>query len=273
MPSNNQKNALGDWFHDRRIRAQDALLVTIVDWEAARFRLEHEPARERQKETIERQNRALADIFYGLMEETYDERLPLYIGVPTAYARLPGGRAYPGDHWLMVLECDPRMRVTEFYIMPPDQKLPFESLFADESEAVREQPFTRAEGQQVYRFSAGPRPRGRERIVEVQGHNTLWEFDQVVREAFHLDPVDHLSEFTQVILRGKGKKPREIHYGELNPFEKTPAAKVRVAGLKLTVGAQLLHVHDFGDWNEHVLRLVSIAPPEPTVKYPRLSEG
>jgi len=261
---------LGDWFHAHRIRAKDDVLVTILDREAGRFRLEPESPNRRRKDLIAQQNRALADIFYTLMEETHDERIPLYIAAPTAYARLPTAREYPGDHWLFVIAADERMRLTEFEIMPADQLLPFERMMLEPGEdAVSEQPFTREQGQQVYHFKAASRHGTRGRIIEIQGKQTLADFDSVMRGAFGLDFFDHLSEFTRIISRGKGKRPREIPYGELNPFEKTAAAKVRVAGLGLEPGAPLLYVYDFGDWIEHSLTLERIDPPERGVTYPR----
>jgi hypothetical protein len=262
---------LSDWFRTQRVRANDDVLVTILDWETAHFRLEHEPANRRRKELIAQQNRALADIFHELMEETYDERIRLRVAVPTAYARLPAARDYPGDHWLFVLYEDERMQTDGRQIMPADQLLPFERMFMDEEEtAVREQPFTREQGQQVYRFRASTRGRKRERIIEIQGEQTLAHFDNVMREAFDRDPMDHLSEFTRIIRRGKGKQPREVHYGELNPFEMTAAAELRLAGLGLEVGAELQYVYDFGDWIEHRLLLESICAPEHGVEYPRV---
>jgi len=260
---------LGDWFRAHRIRAKDEVLVTILDWEAARFHLEHEPAHRRRKNLIAQQNRALADLFYDLMEETHDERIPIHVAVPTAYARLPTARDYPGDHWMLVIEEDERVRSTGFEIMPADQMLPFERMMLiDATEtAVREQPFTREQGRQVYRFKASSRYRKRERIIEIQGKHTLGDFDNMMRDAFNLDFMDHLSEFTRIISRGKSKRPREIPYGSLNPFGGTAAAKVRVAGLE--PGAQLLYVYDFGDWIEHRLTLERIDPPERGVTYPR----
>ena len=162
------------------------------------------------------------------------------------------------------------MRLTEFEIMPADQLLPFERMMMEPGEdAVREQPFTREQGQQIYHFKAVSRYRKRERVIEIQGKHTLADFDDVMREAFDLDFADHLSEFTRIISRGKGKRPRQIPYGELNPFEKTAAAKVRVAGLGLETGAQLVYVYDFGDWLEHSLTLESIHAPERGLTYPR----
>ena len=263
---------LGDWFTVNRIRRNDDVLVTILDWETARFRLEHEPAQRRRKDLIARQNRALAEVLYDLMEATHDERLYLYVGVPTAYARLPSARDYPGDHWLSVVDRDERMRVTDVAIMPADQLLPLEAMLMDPTETmVREQPFTSQQGNQVYRFKATSRYRKRDRVVELQGKHTLKDFDDMMRDGFDLDFTDHLSEFTRIIPRGKGKRPREIPCGELNPFEKTAAAKVRVAGLGLEPGAQLLYVYDFGDWLEHHLTLEGIVPREPGATYPRLA--
>jgi hypothetical protein len=261
---------LAKWFRTQRVRAKDDVLVTVLDWETAHFRLEHEPTQQRHEDVIAQQNRALADIFYALLEETYDERLSTWVAVPTVYARLPTARDYPGDHCRIVLEQDPRMRVEPSQILPADQLLPFEQMFEDEETvAVREQPFTREQGQQMYRFKASAYGK-RERIIEIQGKHTLADWDNILREAFDLDRLDHLSESTRIIPWGKRKKPHEMRYGELNPFERTPAAKVRVAGLGLEVGAQFVYVYDFGDWIEHRLTLEDIHAPDRADKYPRI---
>lgn len=52
---------LAEWFRTQRVRANDDVLVTVLDWETARFRLEHEPAQQRREDRIAQQNRALAD--------------------------------------------------------------------------------------------------------------------------------------------------------------------------------------------------------------------
>jgi len=138
---------------------------------------------------------------------------------------------------------------------------------------VKEQPFTNEQAQKVYRFSARANYTKRVRAVEILGKNTLGDFDALMRAAFNLDASDHLSQFTRIIRRGKGKYPHETPYGELNPFEQTPARKVRLAGLGLEVGAELEYVYDFGDWLDHTLILESIGEPDRSAKYPRVVEA
>ena len=85
--------------------------------------------------------------------------------------------------------------------------------------------------------------------------------------------MDHLSEFSRILRRGKGKKPHRTAYGEINPFEGSPAMDLRVAGLGLEVGAELEYVYDFGDWLEHTLILEQINEAELGLEYPRAITG
>jgi len=86
---------LKEWLGPLRPRRGDSLLLTVLDWEQGRFQVVFEPARRQRKKDIAAQNRALADRVYELLEETYDERLSVSHGVPTAYARLTSARDYP----------------------------------------------------------------------------------------------------------------------------------------------------------------------------------
>lgn len=113
----------------------------------------------------------------------------------------------------------------------------------------------------VYRFKAALKyRRGLWRRIEIKGSQTLGELDRLLREAFQHDLSDHLSEFFR---KGEG-------LGALNPFEATPAARLKLHRLGLAVGERLGYVYDFGDWIEHVVTLEQIGPPEPGVTYPRV---
>jgi hypothetical protein len=210
-------------------------------------------------------------MLYELLEETHDERLWASIGLPTAYARLTSARDYPGDHWLTVIERDERMTYRgdfEITHADSDRGSLFET-FAQEpgEDAVEEKPFTAQQGRQVYRFRA---VRGKKEFtVEVQGNNTLGDFDAVMKEAFKLDTWDHLSEFTLITPRGKGKQPRLKHFGSMDPLGEYAAHHVRLAGLGLEQGALLEYVYDFGDNIEHSLVLEAMGEPEKGVEYPR----
>jgi len=263
---------LAAWLRAHKARQNDSVLFTLLNWQEATFQLEHEPYQRRQKQLITKQNQALADMLYALMEDTVDERIFTHEAVLTAYARLPSARDYPGDHWLLVVDADPRIRNTGFEITPADFRLPLDFIFGREEPTFRELPFSSQEGKKVYRFKAtfkGSKIPWRQ--IEILGNQTLIQLDSMLRDAFEHDPMDHLSKFTQVIPRGKGKKPREVKFGTINPFEATPANKLRLAGLGLQVGAELEYVYDFGDWIEHSLTLETIADPQPGVKYPRLA--
>jgi tetratricopeptide (TPR) repeat protein len=256
------------WLSSLHARRGDSLLLTSVDWNEGRFQLSLEPERRRRKTEVVQQNRALADLLYELLEATHDERLLVIDGLQTAFARLPSARDYPGDHWTTVIEQDGRMRWEEFDIVHAEsERMSLFDQFEPEEEAVEEKPFTAKQSKQVYHFRAS---RGKkEFLLEAQGINTLGELDAAMREAFDLDTYDHLSEFTLVTSRGKGKQPRRKPFGALDPLGEYAAHAVRVAGLGLEPGAQLEYVYDFGDNIGHALVLEAIGEPEAKSKYPR----
>ena len=262
---------LRDWLRAHRARAQDSLRVTILNWRPARLRFEFEPQSAYRKDAFAAQDRALADCVQGLLDESYDERIYSNPAILTAYARMPGAHDYPGNHWLATLIDDPRFFVTDFEIRASEGYSTADFLrdpFAEPES--KEQPFTREQGGMVYRFSATKNYGKRRHVVEILGRHTLADFDGVMRGAFDLDFSDHLSEFTRITSRGRGKRPREQRYGEINPFEPTPAMKRRLAGLGLEVGAELEYLYDFGDSLRHTLVLQSISIAERGAKYPRI---
>ncbi len=263
---------LRDWLRAHKARQGDSVLVTVRDWERAQFALEFEPRTHRRQAEVKAQNHALGDTLWNVLQETTDEKLMLHTGIATAYARLPSAHDYPGDHWHQVLADDPRMREDLAMIVSADHKSFFD-FDLDNPSAVKEQSFSKDQAQKVYRFQTQSNYARRACTIEILGKNTLGDFDDVMREAFDLDTGDHLSEFTRVIRRGKGKYPHKTQYGEINPFEPTPAMKVRLAGLGLEVGAELEYVYDFGDWLDHKLILESIAEPARGVKYPRFVQA
>jgi len=261
---------LKDWFRAHRIRRRDSVLVTIEDWEAGRFRLEHEPAGRRRQEEIERKDRELADLLFDMLEGARREELMTHVAIPTAYVLLPDPRGYPGSHWVEVIEQDPRMSWDGFSIHYAAFRSPLEQALLGEEEQP-EEPFTPAQGRQVYRFKAAlwHRP-GLWRRIEILGKQTLGEFDSILRSAFEHDHFDHLSGFWKRIRRGKGRRFREIDLGNINPFEGGEAADRRIAGLGMQPKDQLKYVYDFGDWIEHRITLEEIVEPEEGVEYPRI---
>ncbi|MEM7344703.1 MAG: hypothetical protein AAF485_10700, partial [Chloroflexota bacterium] len=130
---------------------------------------------------------------------------------------------------------------------------------------------SKKEVQQTYRFKVALFYRkGLWRRIEVQGGQTLGEFDQILREAFAHD-WDHMSGFWNLIRRGNSRRFREVDLGSINPFGEGDAADVVIAGLGLEPGNELKYVYDFGDWVEHRITLEEIVESTPTVTYPRIT--
>jgi hypothetical protein len=261
---------LGDWFRAQRARRNDSILVTIEDWESSCFRLEHESSRRRRKKEIERRDRELADLLFGMLEAARHEMIYGYQAIPTAYARLSDPQGYPGSHWVQVIGRDKRMMYDGWAIRYSDWRSPLESMFYAQ-ETLPQAAFSPAQGRQVYRFKAALWHRsGLWRRVEIQGQQTLADLDSVLRDAFEHDPGDHLGGFWKRIRRGKGKRFGEIDVGDVDPFGEGSGAEVHVAGLGLESGHELKYVYDFGDWIEHRLTLEEIVEPEANAEYPRI---
>jgi len=261
---------LGDWFRAQRVRRNDYILVTIEDWSAGRFRLEHEPSRRRRRTEIRQQDRELADLLFGMLEKARNEEIYTYKAIPTAYARLSDPHGYPGSPWTQVISRDERMKYDGWAIHYSDWRSPLESMLYRE-EPMPEAAFSPAQGRQVYRFKAvlGHQPEIWRRI-EIQGKQTLADLDKVMRDAFNHYSSDHMGGFWKNVRRGKGKRFREIGIGDVNPLGEGNGAEVHIAGLELEPGHELKYVYDFGDWIEHRLVLEEIVELESKVKYPRI---
>jgi hypothetical protein len=266
---------LSKWYKGNRADRNDNILVTIEDWDARQFRLVYEPARERKRHQaeIERQNQELTNLLFDMLETAQDERIHGSQAVLTAYVRLskPGG--YPGDHWLDVIRQDGRMKWDGYEIRYADALSPFERMLREpDMPVVQEAPFSAEQARQVYCFKAAfLHNKSLWRRIEIQGEQTLYDFDRELRLAFQHDTFDHLSGFWKLVQRGKSRRFREVDLGTINPFEGGAANELALAGLGLEVGDQLKYVYDFGDWIEHRITLESITKPEEGVEYPRLT--
>ena len=260
---------LGDWFRAQRVRRDDYILVTIEDWIAGRFSLEHESSRRRRRTEIRQQDRELADLLFGMLETARDEEIYANEAIPRAYARVADPHGYPGSHWTQVISRDERMKCDGWAIRYSDWRSPLESMLYRE-ETLPEAAFSPAQGRQVYRFKAalGHRPELWRR-VEIQGKQTLADLDTILRDAFNHDSSDHMGGFWKRIRRGKGKRFREIDIGDVNPLGGGSGTEVHIASLGLEPGHELKYVYDFGDWIEHRLTLEEIVELEAKVKYPR----
>lgn len=263
---------LSEWFKSNRASRNDTVLVTIKSWEPKRFRLELEPAKERKRhrDEIEAKNRELADLIFDTLENSPSESIPIY-SIISIYLRLSDPKGYPGDHWMEVVERDPRMKLTFSGITYAENLSIFEAFLSEGEPRVAEKEFSKEEGEQVYRFKAAFKYRkGVWRVIEIQGKQTLADLDYILRDEFGHDTTDHLSGFWKLIRRGNTRHYRRVDLGSINPFGEGEAADLRIAGLGLKVGDRMEYVYDFGDWIEHDIVLEEIRPSEPNVEYPRL---
>lgn len=117
----------------------------------------------------------------------------------------------------------------------------------------------------VYRFKVALKyRRGLWRIIEVEGGQTLGDFDRAIREAFNHDTWDHLSEFYL------GRVWRSQGLGEIEPGGGGEGALKRIEDLGLLEEDGLEYVYDFGDDIQHVITLEKIMEPEEGAEYPRV---
>ena len=265
---------LGDWFHAHGVGHNDSLLLTIDDWQRGDFRLQHEPAKQRRDDDIERQNQALADMLFDMLEAERSERMFVKPSLLTAYARLSNSQASPADHWHYVIEADERLASDGDMIFYNDNNTMFEDWFASKPRGKRNASTSRGkpnQNRQVYRFKAvlGNRTTIWRR-VEIQGKQTVADFDRLLRHAFQHDGGDHLGGFWKRVRRGKSNRYREIDLGTVDPLGEGDGAEQSIADLGLKPGDEVKYVYDFGDWVEHILTLEELVAPEAGAKYPRV---
>ncbi len=262
---------IGAWLKSIKARDGDSLLVTIEDWTAGRYRLEHEPTGRRRFDEVDRKNRELADLLFGALEEASRQSIFGPEAVAKAYAAMADPHGYPGDHWTTVVERDHRMKLFDHEIRYPESFAPIESLMGRERAKPKTLPFSGTQSQQVYCFKAALKHRpGLWRRIEIQGGQTLGDLDGVLRGEFKHDFSDHLSGFWRKVRRGDTKRSREVEIGTIEPFGGGDGAEKRIAGLGLAVGDELKYAYDFGDWIEHKITLEAITERKTDIKYPRV---
>jgi hypothetical protein len=199
------------------------------------------------------------------------------IVIPTAYLHLKASNIYPPDHWLKVIERDPRMKWTGYEIRYSDWISPFDRMLDDlwdepKQKASRQKRISKQEASRVYCFKAALwHNKSIWRRIEIQGGHTLADFDDILRTAFQHDHLDHLSGFWKLVKRGESRRFREVDLGNVNPDGGGEAADIQVASLYLSPGDALKYVYDFGDWIEHRLVLEFIGEPGENTSYPSIT--
>lgn len=273
---------LGWWFKKLRLSRQDNLLVTILDITIPKFRLQAEPHHEyrHHHKEIVAANQQLADTLFSMLEAEREERIWGNAAVPTAYALLKDAIPYPADHWLEVVNNDPRLRWNGTFITYSDRFSPIENLLLDLDPARRGQrpsrppKLSKQQKQQVYRFHvAYKRRKGLWRRIEIQGSQTLSDFSSYLVDVFKHD-FDHMAGFWKLVRRGQTKNYREIEIATIDPFGGGEGTNTKIAALEMQPGDKMKYVFDFGDWHEYRIELEAITEPEvaPTkeVNYPRV---
>lgn len=265
---------LGWWYKKHKIGRKDSLLATVLDWETGRFQLQPESARERERHRseIQEHNQAFADLVFSDLESARYESIPDRVAIPTAYLRLKDRHKYPADHWLDILDSDERMDWTRHDIRYAEWRSSLDIFLSEEGRTTdKPKPLSSAQAKQVYRFKAYLwRRKGIWRRIEIQGRQTLEQFDAMLRRAFSHDTLDHLSGFWKLVRRGDSRRFRELDIGSINPFGGGDAAEVRIADLKMKPGEALKYVYDYGDWIEHRIELEAIDDSVPKTEYPRI---
>ncbi|MBP8058733.1 MAG: hypothetical protein KA314_23105 [Chloroflexi bacterium] len=262
------------WYRKHKVKRDDSVLLTILDWKTSKFRLQVESARERgrYRADIATSNQLLADTLFDLLENSPEPYLFGRMGILTAYTRLKGKITVPADHWLLVMEKDGRMRWDGSLINYSETPGLAERIVPElrpQRSSHGKTKLSTEEAQQVYRFKVSLKHRKTLwRQIEIQGGQTLGEFDRELRGAFDHDFFDHMSGFWQIIPRGNTSRTREVDLGNINPLGEGDAAAVKIASLNLKPGDKLKYVYDFGDWIEHVLEVEAVAAAEPEITYP-----
>lgn len=268
---------LGAWFQRNQAQHGDYVLITIEDWERKHFRLEYEPAkiRELRQQEIKAKNCELADLLFDSLESAQDEGIIASRAILVAYAHMQDPHGYPGNHWMQVIERDPRMLFDGWMIRYYDWQSPLDSMWSDMLKEKQSFPqdqivLSPEQVRTVYRFKAALKHRtGLWRRIEIQGGQTLADFNWTLVSAFRHDS-DHMGGFWKRVRRGNTKRYREIDLGSIDPFGEGEGADTPIASLELQPGDVLKYVFDFGDWIEHTLILEAIVEPEESVTYPRV---
>ena len=102
------------------------------------------------------------------------------------------------------------------------------------------------------------------RRIEIKGDQTLRDFDYILRDVFHHDPDDHLSEFF------RGRPWHSEGFEEITPDGHGDGADKQIITLGLSTGDKMMYVYDFGDDIQHNVTLEKITYLKKEVRYPRV---
>ncbi|MBI4670271.1 MAG: hypothetical protein HY741_01210 [Chloroflexi bacterium] len=271
--------ALWTWLASQKARAEDALIVELVDAEARHCRLTFEPHARRDKARLAARNRAVADAASAVLKSRRRGAL-----LTDVAARLLAQGHYhdpcPPDALETILRDTTRFKWQNRWVQVATRSDQiYQALGLDESDfldlleaprrSARKRPPRKELAQKVYRFWAAFRHnKNLWRHIEIRGDQLLRELDREMRAAFGHDLSDHLSEF----YLGTDRDADRRGLGDHNPFGGGAGDEWLVGELGLEPGDELSYTYDFGDNIQHILKLEAITPREASAKYPRVVE-
>lgn len=105
------------------------------------------------------------------------------------------------------------------------------------------------------------------RRIELSSKTTLKQFHRILQIAMGWEDY-HLHEY---IVDGRRYGTPDPTYDELG--EVVRESGVRLEAVLPSEKSEILYVYDFGDYWQHVIRLETIFPSEPGIRYPRIVDG
>lgn len=269
-----------DWLKTQGAQTGDALVFHIENGTPARCAVSFVAHAARVVECTQTRNEIFAETISVFLK-------PKQNGMRTEdiAARLLALGLYhdpcPPDALEQILESDPRFRLDrdawkiatradrQYFALGLQHDDMFDFFGEEQKRAKRKHPPKKDFAEQVYRFLASFRHnKSLWRRIEICGDQTLWELDEIMREAFGHDAMDHLSEF----YLGTDAEAHRRGLGAHNPFESSSADAWLIGELGLAPGDALSYTYDFGDNIQHVLQVEAIGLRERGVKYPRVVE-
>ena len=105
--------------------------------------------------------------------------------------------------------------------------------------------------------------KGTWRRIEVQGDQTLEDFDGAIKEGFNYDDQEVGEFFSGTFLKVNSM-------GIIEPDGSGTGVTKKIEELELMEGSTLKYIYGFGDDIEHFIKLEKIVRPIPNIKYPRI---
>ncbi|MDF2645883.1 MAG: Plasmid pRiA4b ORF-3-like protein [Paenibacillus sp.] len=102
------------------------------------------------------------------------------------------------------------------------------------------------------------------KTIAILSSQTLGSFDNIMREAFHHDTHDHLSEFY------RGKAFSNSGLGEIEPGGYGVGSKPQLDKLNIRVNEIFEYVYDFGSSSIYQIELIEVQDRDLKMKYPNI---